>query len=60
MTIDKASLRPEFSKTYWQGGAGVTAKVNSNVDIYADAKYQRAFNGKMDGYAGNVGVKISF
>ncbi|HDL6886847.1 TPA: autotransporter adhesin YapE [Yersinia enterocolitica] len=60
VTIDTASLRPEFSKTYWQGGAGVTAKVNSNVDIYADAKYQRAFNGKMDGYAGNVGVKISF
>ncbi|WP_227728519.1 autotransporter outer membrane beta-barrel domain-containing protein [Yersinia proxima] len=60
VTVDTASFRPEFSKTYWQSGAGVTAKVNSNVDIYADAKYQRAFNSNMDGYAGNIGVKISF
>ncbi|CNI21695.1 autotransporter outer membrane beta-barrel domain-containing protein [Yersinia pekkanenii] len=60
VTVDTVSLRPEFSKTYWQGGAGVTAKVNSNVDIYADVKYQRAFDGNMDGYAGNLGVKVSF
>lgn len=60
VTIDTASLRPEFTKTYWQGGAGVTAKVNDRVDIYADVKYQRAFDGKMDGYAGNLGVKVSF
>ncbi|MFV8799145.1 autotransporter outer membrane beta-barrel domain-containing protein [Yersinia sp. LJYL362] len=60
VTIETASLRPEFSKTYWQGGAGVTAKVNSNVDIYADVKYQRAFDGNMKGYAGNLGVKVSF
>lgn len=60
VTIDTASLRPEFTKTYWQDGAGVTAKVNNNVDIYADIKYQRAFDGKMDGYAGNLGVKIGF
>ncbi|CNL48776.1 autotransporter outer membrane beta-barrel domain-containing protein [Yersinia alsatica] len=60
VTIDTASLRPEFTKTYWQGGAGVTAKVNNNVDIYGDIKYQRAFDGKMDGYTGNLGVKIGF
>ncbi|QHB34417.1 autotransporter outer membrane beta-barrel domain-containing protein [Yersinia canariae] len=60
VTVDTARFRPEFSKTYWQGGAGVTAKVNNNVDIYADAKYQRAFDGKMDGYTGNLGVKVSF
>ncbi|AJJ62522.1 autotransporter outer membrane beta-barrel domain-containing protein [Yersinia aldovae] len=60
VTVDTVSLRPEFSKTYWQGGAGITAKVNSNVDIYADVKYQRAFDGNMDGYAGNLGVKVSF
>ncbi|CNI58308.1 autotransporter family protein [Yersinia mollaretii] len=60
VTIDTASLRPEFSKTYWQGGAGINAKVNNNVDIYADVKYQRAFDGKMEGYAGNLGVKVSF
>ncbi|WP_261373739.1 hypothetical protein [Yersinia mollaretii] len=36
--------RRVFSKTYWQGGAGINAKVNSNVDIYA----------------GNLGVKVSF
>ncbi|MGE4800394.1 autotransporter outer membrane beta-barrel domain-containing protein [Yersinia hibernica] len=60
VTVDTARLRPEFSKTYWQGGAGVTAKVSQNVDIYADAKYQRAFDGKMDGYTGNLGVKVSF
>lgn len=60
VTIDTASLRPEFSKTYWQGGAGMTAKVNNHVDIYADVKYQRAFDGNMKGYAGNLGVKVSF
>ncbi|WP_145594349.1 autotransporter outer membrane beta-barrel domain-containing protein [Yersinia aleksiciae] len=60
VTIDTASLRPEFSKTYWQGGTGVNAKMNNNVDIYADVKYQRAFDGKMDGYTGNLGVKVSF
>ncbi|WP_050536825.1 autotransporter outer membrane beta-barrel domain-containing protein [Yersinia mollaretii] len=49
-----------FSKTYWQSGAGINVKVNSNVDIYADVKYQRAFDGKMEGYAGNLGVKVSF
>ncbi|WP_145931334.1 autotransporter outer membrane beta-barrel domain-containing protein [Yersinia bercovieri] len=60
VTIDTATLRPEFSKTYWQGAAGINAKVNSNVDIYADVKYQRAFDGKMDGYAGNLGINVSF
>lgn len=54
------SLCFEFSKIYWQGGVGVIVKVNSNVDIYVDVKYQCVFNGKMDGYVGNVGVKISF
>ncbi|PVF11743.1 hypothetical protein DBO95_21430 [Yersinia pestis] len=42
------------------GGAGVTAKVNSQVDLYADAKYQKSFDGKLDGYLGNLGVKVSF
>ncbi|CRY55633.1 putative autotransporter protein [Yersinia intermedia] len=60
VTIDTASLRPTFSQTYWQGGVGVNAKVNSNVNIYVDAKYQRAFDGEMDGYTGNLGVKVSF
>lgn len=60
VTVATVSIRPDFTKTYWQGGAGVTAKMSDNVDLYADAKYQRSFDGKMEGYLGNLGAKISF
>jgi outer membrane autotransporter protein len=60
VAVANVDFRPDFTKTFWQGGAGVTAKVGSRVDIYADAKYQKSFDGKMDGYLGNLGVKVSF
>ncbi len=60
VTVATVDIRPDFTKTFWQGGAGVTAKVNSQVDLYADAKYQKSFDGKLDGYLGNLGVKVSF
>ena len=60
VTVDTATIRPDFSESYWQGGVGVTAKVGQGVDVYADARYQKAFDGQMDGYSGNLGIKVSF
>ncbi|AJJ12231.1 outer membrane autotransporter barrel domain protein [Yersinia rohdei] len=60
VSIDNTTIRPEFSKSYWQTGAGVIVRVNDSTDIYADVKYQKAFNNNMDGYSGNLGIKVSF
>ena len=58
--IGNQKLRAEFSDNWWQTGAGVAAKINQNTSIYSDVRYMKGFNSGMEGYAGDVGIKINF
>ena len=58
--VDTATIRPDCSESYWQGGVGGTAKIGNGVDVYADVRYQKALDGQMEGYSGNLGIKVSF
>lgn len=60
VTIGGDSVTSDFSDSWWQTGAGISAQVADNTSVYADAKYQKGFDSHMEGYSGNLGVKISF
>ena len=53
-------LKAEFSDSWWQSGAGLAGKLGENTTIYTDIRYQKGFDSDMEGYSGNLGVKVNF
>lgn len=60
VTIGGDSVTSDFSDSWWQTGAGISAQVADNTSVYVDAKYHKGFDSHMEGYSGNLGVKVSF
>lgn len=58
--IGSQTLRAEFSNSSWQAGLGAAATLRPNLSAYGELRYQRAFDGDMDGYAGTLGIKATF
>ncbi|WP_159566077.1 autotransporter outer membrane beta-barrel domain-containing protein [Budvicia diplopodorum] len=58
--IGGTDVSADFSDGWWQTGAGVSVQLADDTQMYADAKYQRGFDGGMEGYTGHLGIKVSF
>ncbi|WP_234300421.1 autotransporter family protein [Rahnella aceris] len=53
-------LKAEFSDNWWQTGAGLAGKLSENTTIYTDVRYQKGFDSDLEGYSGNLGIKVNF
>jgi outer membrane autotransporter protein len=53
-------LKAEFSDSWWQTGAGLAGKLSENTTIYTDVRYQKGFDSDLEGYSGNLGIKMNF
>lgn len=53
-------LSPDFTKTWWQAGAGLDVRITDYTSIYADARYHHSFNNDLEGYSGHLGIKTNF
>ena len=53
-------LKAEFSDSWWQTGAGLAGKLSENTTIYTDVRYQKGFDSDLEGYSGNLGIKVNF
>lgn len=53
-------LKAEFSDSWWQTGAGLAGKLSGNTTIYTDVRYQKGFDSDLEGYSGNLGIKMNF
>lgn len=53
-------LKAEFSDSWWQTGAGLAGKLSKNTTIYTDVRYQKGFDSDLEGYSGNLGIKMNF
>lgn len=58
--IGGTDISADFTSGWWQTGAGVSVQLADDTQVYADAKYQRGFDGGMEGYTGHLGIKVSF
>ncbi|GKX53894.1 autotransporter [Leminorella grimontii] len=58
--VGSTKMNSGFTETWWRMGTGVSVKVADRVSVYGDVKYQKDFSSDVDGYSGNVGVKVSF
>lgn len=54
------TLRPDVRKGVWRTGAGISGKVTSQLNLYAEATYSHSFGQGFEGYTGNLGVKYQF
>lgn len=54
------NVRPDFDTSWWQAGAGITTNVEKNTSFYLDVKYQKSFEGDLDGYSAHIGVQARF
>ncbi|WP_454843124.1 autotransporter family protein [Rahnella aceris] len=60
VTIGSTEISPDFSQSAWKAGGGITAPLSKNASFYTSANYQRGFDGKQEGYRGNIGINVSF
>ncbi|GKX53893.1 autotransporter [Leminorella grimontii] len=58
--VGSTKMSSGFTETWWRMGTGISVKVADKVSVYGDVKYQKDFSSDVDGYSGNVGVKVSF
>ncbi|WP_240785645.1 autotransporter outer membrane beta-barrel domain-containing protein [Rahnella sp. CJA17(1/100)] len=43
-----------------RAGAGLAGKLSENTTIYTDVRYQKGFDSDLEGYSGNLGIKVNF
>ena len=60
VTIASTRISPDFTQSTWKAGGGITATLSKNAAFYASANYLRGFDGKQEGYQGNIGINVSF
>ncbi len=60
VTIASTRISPDFTQSTWKAGGGITATLSKNAALYASANYLRGFDGKQEGYQGNIGINVSF
>lgn len=60
VTIGSTEISPDFSQSAWKAGGGITAPLSKNASFYTSVNYQRGFDGKQEGYRGNIGINVSF
>jgi len=60
VTIASTRISPDFTQSTWKAGGGITAMLSKNAALYASANYLRGFDGKQEGYQGNIGINVSF
>lgn len=60
VNVGGADISADFTDSWWQTGAGISVQLAEDTQIYTDAKYQRGFDGAMQGYSGRLGIKVSF
>ncbi|GKX54300.1 autotransporter [Leminorella grimontii] len=60
VNVGGTNISADLTDAWWQTGAGVSVQLAEDTQVYADAKYQRGFDGNMEGYGGRLGIKVSF
>ena len=60
VTIGSTRISPDFTQSTWKAGGGITASLSKSAAFYASANYLRGFDGKQEGYQGNIGINVSF
>jgi outer membrane autotransporter protein len=60
VTIGSTRISPDFTQSTWKAGGGITAPVSKNATFYTSVSYTRGFDGKQEGYRGNIGINVSF
>ncbi|TDR28908.1 autotransporter outer membrane beta-barrel domain-containing protein [Hydromonas duriensis] len=55
-----SSVGEQFDRSYGEIGGGIQGSLSKSTDMYADARYQRSFNGNKEGVQFNIGVKAKF
>ncbi|MFD3245864.1 autotransporter family protein [Rahnella aquatilis] len=60
VTIGSTEISPDFTQSAWKAGGGITAPLSKNSSFYTSVNYQRGFDGKQEGYRGNIGINVSF
>lgn len=58
--IGGVSIRNDYSQKWAEVGGGITGEVAENISVYANLRYQRAFDGDMHGVGGSFGVRMNW
>ncbi len=58
--VSNQRLNVDIGDSWWQGGAGIAAKISDNTTIYTEMHYQKGFDSDSDGYSGGLGIKAKF
>ena len=46
--------------TWGEVGAGISAQINRSASLYANANYQRSFDGDREAYEGKIGLRFNW
>ena len=53
-------FRADLGGTWAELGAGVSAQITRSASLYANANYQRSFDGDRHAYEGKIGLRINW